>query len=272
MQDLQKQLESIGLDKHRYKVFDDFVTLSAITLHNQGAFFDDRREQEYLKIIHTYDDRDRKGIAECFAKLVNLLNREPADIIGQLYMSMDLGDPNKGQFFTPDHVSRLMGKITLGNAKQLLEHKPFITLSDPACGAGGMILAFVHDLLSQGYNPADVLWVQAIDISRIASLMCYIQLSLWNIPAQVIVGNSLSLEMRELWHTPAHVRYDWQARLSSYEKVQKMRDIIRSVETKTEPKETRDVLFPKPKQVNADAQPPKTKKDVADAVQIGFDF
>lgn len=47
--------------------------------------------------------------------------------------------------------------------------------------------------------------VLAVDVDRTAALMAYIQLSLWNVPATVVVGNSLTLEEREVWLTPAKV-------------------------------------------------------------------
>ena len=53
-----------------------------------------------------------------------------------------------------------------------------------------MILALVKVMITAGHNPAEKLWVQAIDVDRMAALMCYIQLSLWNVPAEVIVGNT----------------------------------------------------------------------------------
>lgn len=60
-----------------------------------------------------------------------------------------------------------------------------------------MILAFANRLIKGGYNSAQKMWVEAIDIDRTSALMCYVQLSLWNIPTRVIVGNALSLEMKE---------------------------------------------------------------------------
>jgi len=53
------------------------------------------------------------------------------------------------------------------------------------------------------------MWVQAWDIDRTAALMCYLQLSLWHIPAEIIVGNTLSLEVREVFYTPAHYMGNW---------------------------------------------------------------
>lgn len=104
---------------------------------------------------------------------------------------------------------------------QILSHddlkhidKPFLTLSEPACGAGGMVLAFVKMMLKHNHNPAEKFWVQCIDVDRLAALMCYVQLSLWNVPAVVIVGNTLSLEVRESWYTPAHLLGNWDYKLT----------------------------------------------------------
>ncbi|MFX5268103.1 hypothetical protein ABTD02_18645, partial [Acinetobacter baumannii] len=49
--------------------------------------------------------------------------------------------------------------------------------------------------------------------------MGYIQFSLLHIPAHVIVGNSLSNEVREHWFTPAHILGGWGARLASQERL-----------------------------------------------------
>lgn len=43
--------------------------------------------------------------------------------------------------------------------------------------------------------------------------MSYLQLSLLHIPAVVIHGNSLSLQVWSRWHTPAHVLGGWRRRL-----------------------------------------------------------
>ena len=78
-------------------------------------------------------------------------------------------------------------------------------------------MAFVKVMLSHGHNPAQRLWVQAIDVDRTAALMCYLQMSLWHIPGVVVVGNSLSLEVRERFYTPAHYLGLWNHRLSWHE-------------------------------------------------------
>ncbi|SET71114.1 N-6 DNA methylase [Thalassotalea agarivorans] len=201
----------IALERHRHDVFRDFVTTSAIAIHN-AVNMNEELETEYLNIINTYNSEDIQRMCEMLGLLTMLLEPEPTDILGGLYMEIGLGSEQNGQYFTPAAVSELMAQIGHGDGLRNLD-KPFVTLSEPACGAGGMVLAFAKIMLSHKHNPADKLWVSCIDINRVAALMAYLQLSLWNIPGEIIVGNALSMEMRERWLTPAHYLNNWEYRL-----------------------------------------------------------
>lgn len=198
--------------KHRYEVWRDFVTMAACSLHN-GFFKDQTREDEYLQIIAAYKPEDQQQFPLLLACLINILQTEPRDVLGPLYMELGIANKDAGQFFTPPELSELMARINCGEQLSALDDQPFITLAEPACGAGGMVLAFVKVLIEAGHNPADKLWVQCIDVDRLAALMCFIQLTLWHVPAQVIVGNTLSGEHREIWYTPAHHLGFWDSRL-----------------------------------------------------------
>ena len=165
----------VALYKHRYDVFRDFVTMSAISLRN-AVVKDEDLEQEYLRIIASYEKDDQLQFPKLLALLVELLEHEPTDVLGGLFEMLELTSKDKGQFFTPNPISQFMSQI-LGCEDLKHLDKPFITLSEPACGAGGMVLSFVKQVLTAGHNPAERLWVQAIDIDRMAALMCYVQLS-----------------------------------------------------------------------------------------------
>lgn len=210
-----RAFNGIAKHRHRYEVFRDFVTMSAISLHN-AIRKSESLESEYMDIVKRYSQDEAIEISRLLGRLVLLLEVAPCDILGQLYMELDLGNTNAGQFFTPPEVSELMARISYGEVLKNL-NKPFVTVCEPACGAGGMVLAFVKVMLSHGLNPAKRVWVQAQDIDRTAALMCYIQLSLWNIPARIVVGNTLSLEEREVFYTPAHYLYLWEYRLCRQE-------------------------------------------------------
>jgi len=71
-----------------------------------------------------------------------------------------------------------------------------ITVCEPACGAGAMILS-----LAQACPPEvrHRLRVTAIDISRTACDMTFVNTTLWGIPTRVIHGNSLSQEYWAAW-------------------------------------------------------------------------
>lgn len=210
-----KLLESVGRHKDRYKIFDDFVTMFAISLHNNGAWFDDKREQEYLKIIRSYDKQDQDIFCKAIAVLIIELDVEPKDVLGSVFMEMELGDSRNGQYFTPDSVSRLMATVQVSGIECIIKKKGYFSLSECAAGSGGMILAVVNELLNKNINPSKSLWVEAVDISRIAALMCYIQLTLWGIPAKIIVGNSLTMKCREVWYTPIFIQDRWDKKIAS---------------------------------------------------------
>ena len=43
-------LQGVAQHKNRHRVFEDFITIVAVCLHNQKAWFDKKREEERLKI------------------------------------------------------------------------------------------------------------------------------------------------------------------------------------------------------------------------------
>ena len=167
-----KTFDSIAKQNHRYTVFSDFVTISAISLHNAVNKLE-HLEAEYMEIIKKYSKEEALLFSKLLGIVIDLLEDEPKDVLGELYMELNLGNAKTGQFFTPNSVSELMAKISYDDDLKELK-KPFITLSEPACGASGMVLAFTKVMLSHNHNPAERLWVQCIDIDRIAAFMCYI--------------------------------------------------------------------------------------------------
>jgi hypothetical protein len=113
-----------------------------------------------------------------------------------------------------------------------------------------------------GHDPARKLWVQAIDVDRMAALMCYTQLSLWNVPAEIIVGNTLSWDIREVWYTPAHHMGLWKYRLHRMEG-------STEVEISTTEKAAQNTPSPEP--TNPLTQH-KTEAPAVKPSQLGFDF
>ncbi len=101
----------------------------------------------------------------------------------------------------------MMAEITLQDAGDLIRQKGFITLIEPASGAGGMIIAAADVIAKQGFDIASQLYVDATDLSPLCFKMTYLQLALRGIPATVRRGNSLSLEVFDHAVTPAFLPF-----------------------------------------------------------------
>lgn len=216
MVDHKKQFISIFNETaryhHRHKVFRDFITLASVSIHN-NTLFDEKLEQEYMETVRQYEAEDTERMAMLLAEVVMGLEAESGDFLGSLYMTLELGEAARGQFFTPFCVSRMMAEMQLGDIDSLLADKPFFTVYEPACGSAGMLLAIAEVLREKGFNPTRHLWVSCIDIDPVASGMAYIQLSLMGVAGEVVTGNALNGERRRVIYTPAHWIENWSFRL-----------------------------------------------------------
>ena len=242
--------------RHRYEVFRDFVTMAAFSMHNAINKVD-ALEQEFLAIEGRYEREDRARFPKLLAELIMIFDDEPWDALGQFYMELGIQSEHVGQFFTPPAVSELMARLTYGDALANLT-EPFVTVQEPACGAGGMILAFAKVMIESGHNPAEKMWVHCQDIDRTAALMCYLQLALWNIPGVVIVGNMLMLEQREVFYTPAHYLSRWDDRLAVRRAEEAMLAVMRG-DVACDPRPHTKTKAPPAAEVIGSTIEPKTK-------------
>ena len=136
------------------------------------------------------------------ALIVSALENEFQDFLGQVYMSLKIGSTINGQFFTPYCVSKMMSEINFIEVEEKLKANDFITVSDPCCGSSGMIIAFAETMKNNNCNYQKQLFVEVIDIDEMCFMMSYIQLSLYGIPARVMLGDSLAWKFQRVLYTP----------------------------------------------------------------------
>lgn len=208
-------------------VFTDFCALAALSISNSVDRMQfDVREAQYLQIVGKYEREEVERFPLMLAVLAEWLEEGLGDCLGALFMSLELGDSFKGQFFTPYEVSSLMARITMDDAKQAISRRGFITVAEPACGAGGMVIACADALLEQNINYQQAMHVTACDIDLTAVHMTYLQLSLLHVPAIVVHGNSIALTEWSHWVTPAHVLGGWDRRLRGGCALQELGELI----------------------------------------------
>lgn len=213
---LVKGLQSLSYRHQLWTVFADFVEASAIALASIDIRQAKAREARYLQIMARYEPAEVAQFPKLFGELVLAMEHEPGDILGKTFGELELGNKNVGQFFTPYELCKLMASVTVGDGADMREkiaERGFITASEPACGAGAQIIALAETMKAAGINYQQHLHVTAVDVDARAVHMAYLQLSLLQVPAIVVVGNTLTLEEREHWYTPAHILGFWENRL-----------------------------------------------------------
>jgi hypothetical protein len=212
--DFEKLIRSVCHRHQLWRVFGDFCEAAAISLANAIAK-DPAREERYLKIVGAYEPAE----VAVFPKLLGLttlaLEQLDCDFLGEAFMALELGSHWHGQFFTPLALCRAMAELTLDDdVARTVADRGFVTVQEPAAGAGAMVIGFAGAMRARGLEPQSQLHVVAIDKDPTAAHMCFVQLALLGIPAQVVVGDTLRMELREAFYTPAHWLGLWDRKLA----------------------------------------------------------
>ena len=202
----------------RWQVWNDFLSLSAISLANvMPALEKEEREKQYLSIMDKYQKEEQEAFPKMLGLVVLALEENPEqDFLGSLYHYMNLQQEQKGQFFTPYHICQFMSEIQFSDAEadEMLKERRYISVNDPACGAGAMLIAFANVAKRHGINYQKHVLFVAQDIDRTAAMMCYIQMSLLGCPAIVVIGDSLAKPFphpdNEVWCTLFYYLNHWR--------------------------------------------------------------
>ena len=214
--EISKILGSIH-DRDHYTVVRDFFELSAISIRNVVDYGKDHEslEKRYMDVAKSYS----KPQLEEFSRALGLLAGEIgkavqgiapfSDWAGEIYMDSGTSNGKAGQFFTPYSVSRCMAEINFPKEEVLAklegDSDRVITIYEPTCGAGGLIVASIDALHTAGVNYSWNAFVDCGDIDPRCVHMTYTTLSLLGVPAVVRLGDALTMEYREAWFTPAYL-------------------------------------------------------------------
>lgn len=210
-----KMIEDLSRRHNRHQVFRDFVLMIATAMSNAVDLRNrESREAMYMEAVRRYTPEELQAFPKMSAELVMAMEASPRDVMGEIFMELDLGNDRTGQFFTPMHVCDLMARLHVTDGmKAAIASKGFVTVSEPAAGGGAMIIALAQVLREEGINYQKAIHVTAVDVDPTAVMMSYVQFSLMHIPAVVVHGNTLTLEEHSHWYTPAHILGGWNHRL-----------------------------------------------------------
>ena len=223
--------EKLSASHSSWSVWQDFVTMSACAIANAVDKRPDiwqAREDEYLSIAKRYTKDETSDICNLFVYTTAALDENPRqDFLGDMYMELNLSNHWKGQFFTPWSVAELNSRLVMSgeDLSQLIHDQHYISICDPASGAGCILLAFANacqDEFDINYQES-VLFV-AQDVDPVVAKMCYIQMSLLGCPGYVVIGNTLTepaggtalipeyKRPEDIWFTPFYFSTTWAMR------------------------------------------------------------
>ena len=181
----------------------------AIAIKNN---FDYSQEDEniYLQITKKYKKSELKIFIELSTKLIlmYLENDEIEDVLGEIFGQIGANSRQRGQIFTPMHIAKMMSSTVL--TEDEIKKEKFILIKDPACGSGVLLLGAAQYLNENKIDYRNKMLVEAQDVDFICFCMAYIQLSLYNIPGRVILGNTLLNEKRKVFYTPEFFIGKWK--------------------------------------------------------------
>lgn len=215
-----------------WQVWADLMSAMSCALSNFGDPDEKRKEQrekEYAECIQRLVGVEAP--AHLFAVVTQALERNPdQDYLGKLYMALGLGSHWKGQFFTPFSISLMMAETSLEEDKvrQAIDDRGWISINDPACGAGSTLIAAATALRQEKVNFQQHVAFVGNDVDRVAAQMCFIQMALLGCPGYIAVANTLSdpvvgpvlfpkeKESQEFWYTPMWWSDVWTYRRLGY--------------------------------------------------------
>lgn len=226
---LAKLFEVACYRNNRGMVWSDFMMMAAISISNSvDKAQAEEREKLYLQLAAKYNDKELEAMTRMFSEIVEGMEEDPdRDFLGELFMCLELSNAFAGQFFTPYSLCQMTARMNVGADDLMaeIERNGWISVLDPACGAGALLVAFANECRAQGINPQTSVLFAAQDIDPTVACMCYVQLSLLGCAGYVVVADTLRypavcLDDRGLipapgqtvWYTPMYFRDVWHWR------------------------------------------------------------
>lgn len=224
--DFTNIFHELSHSKNSNQVWNDLIDCMAIAISNAVDLKHyEARETQYMDAAKRLDFSPK--MCEAMACIVEAFEENPEqDFLGVLYGDLGLLTSRKGQFFTPMNVCQMMAgmQLTEEDVKRKITENGYITINDPACGAGATLIAAANRLRNMGVNFQTSALFTGNDIDPVVAKMCYIQLSFLGCPGYIAVANTLSdpvtgnilmpddKDTQDFWFMPMYFNEIWAMR------------------------------------------------------------
>ncbi|MFC6769997.1 N-6 DNA methylase [Halorubrum pallidum] len=182
----------------RPRIFRDWTALMVSALA--------RNDEDYNERLDTYGTREgamdtRREVAEAFSEafgeLVIATDHAERPVIGDVYEEIGAQADDFGQYFTPWGICRLKSALITDERNPAAPEDEPMTVSDPACGSGRLLVAGAKRLHEQ--HPETPVIATGVDKDSTCARMAVINLALAGIPGKIRYGDSLTMEGYREW-------------------------------------------------------------------------
>lgn len=219
IKDIISELQIVANSGFNIKdVFRSFMEVSAISIYNSIAK-DPKLEKQYMSSVKKYGRDNMHRFSKCFSILVELLQKDYQDYLGQISVELSTLDGTKGQIFTPLNIAEYMAKASWSNdhiTKLLKNPNNYIKVLEPSAGTGVFLVAIARIMVEDiKLNFQEKLWLVAWELDQSIFYGLYVQASLMGFSAHIVNGNTLTQEKYEEWITPVGYAKRWSFKSKS---------------------------------------------------------
>lgn len=177
--------------RHRASdVFIDACHMMALSIWSALCFGKAKRkaEDDYAATASKYNAGEMAHICAAYAALVVALEAKREEFLGHCMNLFEATNKWGGQVLTPISLSHMLGRVTAPEPEGKV-----VTLHDPCCGAGVLVIEGAEAFMERGHEQRNIC-VVAGDIDYRACDMTYVQLSLLGYAGVVQQADALTVE------------------------------------------------------------------------------
>lgn len=202
---LAKMFEKSSHGSGMFELWDAFITSFAAILASGSGNECDWLIERAAGSTGRITKQAAEDVPKLYDPMIEAFEDNPfQDLLGDVYMRLNLGNKNTGQFFTPYNVARAMAELSTDEdaiTKQINECG-YVTMNEPAAGGGANVIAMAHVLKDMGINYQRHLWFVAQELSELTALTCYVQCSIIGMAGVVQIGDTLRMDFHHSLYTP----------------------------------------------------------------------
>ena len=202
---LAAQFEKASHGSGMFELWDAFISSFAAMLAagsgNECDWLIERAAGSTSRIT----DGAKEDVPKLYDPVIEAFEDNPwQDLLGDVYMRLDIGNKKTGQFFTPYNVADMMARMSINEStvtKAIAEHG-YVKVNEPAAGGGANLIGYAHRLKEMGINYQRHMWFEAQELSELTALTCYVQCSIIGMAGVVYIGDTLRMDFHHALYTP----------------------------------------------------------------------